>query len=116
MNLEVIYGNIGEGLQWGLTVPSPPPDLPTTATFASLFASQGDAFVRTDAQIKFLYYPLIIGQRKAFYRQRSPESSCVRKETVDINIVVTSRNGDRKIMQSIRIASRPPSRKRKRTS
>ena len=40
----------------------------------------------------------IIGQRKAFYRQRIPESSCARKETVDIDILVTSRNGDRKIM------------------
>ena len=55
----------------------------------------------------------IIGQREAFYRQRIPEPSCVRKETVDIDILVTSRNGDRKIMQSIRITSRPPSRKRK---
>ena len=27
----------------------------------------------------------IIGQRKAFYRQIIPESSCARKETVDIN-------------------------------
>ena len=54
----------------------------------------------------------IIGQRKAFYRQRIPESSCARKETVDIDIFVTSRNGDRKIMQSIRVTSRPPSRKR----
>ena len=45
----------------------------------------------------------IIGQRKAFYRQRIPEFSCVRKETVDIDILVTSRNGGRKIMQSIRI-------------
>ena len=52
----------------------------------------------------------IIGQRKAFYRQRIPESSCARKETVDINILVTSRNCHRKIMQSIRITSRPPSR------
>ena len=26
----------------------------------------------------------IIGQRKAFYRPRIPESSCARKETVDI--------------------------------
>ena len=42
----------------------------------------------------------IIGQRKAFYRQKIPESSCARKETVDIDIFVTSRNGDRKIMQS----------------
>ena len=55
----------------------------------------------------------IIGQRKAFYKQGIPESSCARKETVDINILVTSRNGDRKIMQSIRITSRPPSRKKK---
>ena len=52
----------------------------------------------------------IIGQRKAFYRQRIPEFSCARKETVDIEILVTSRNGHRKIMQSIKIMSRPPSR------
>ena len=49
----------------------------------------------------------IIGQRKVFYRQRIPEPSCARKETVDIDILVTFRNGDRKIMQSIRITSRP---------
>ena len=55
----------------------------------------------------------IIGQKKAFYRQRIPEFSCAKKETVDIDILVTSRNGDRKIMQSIRITSRPTSRKRK---
>ena len=38
----------------------------------------------------------IIGQRKAFYRQRIPESCCARKETIDIDILVTSRNGHRK--------------------
>ena len=48
----------------------------------------------------------IIGQRKAFYRQSIPEFSCARNETVDIAILVTSRNGDRKIMQSFRITSR----------
>ena len=48
---------------------------------------------------------LIIGQRKAFYRDRIPESSCERKETVDIDILITSRNGYREIMQSIRIAT-----------
>ena len=53
----------------------------------------------------------IIGQRKAFHRQRIPEFSSAREETVDIDILVTSRNGDRKIMQSIRIMRRPPSRK-----
>ena len=47
----------------------------------------------------------IIGQRKAFYRHRIPEFSHVRKETAGIDIFVTSRNGDRKIMQSIRITS-----------
>ena len=31
----------------------------------------------------------IIAQRKAFYRKRIPESSCTRKETVDIDILVT---------------------------
>ena len=55
----------------------------------------------------------ILGQKKAFYRQRISGSSCAMKETVDIDILVTSRNGDRKIMQSIRIMSRPPLRKRK---
>ena len=49
----------------------------------------------------------IIGQRKAFYRQIIPESSCVSKETVDI--LVTSRNGDKKLMQSIKITTRPSS-------
>ena len=38
----------------------------------------------------------IIGQRKAFDRQRIPGSSCARKQTVDIDILVTSRNGDKK--------------------
>ena len=55
----------------------------------------------------------ILGQRKAFQRQRIPESSCARKETVDIDVLVTSRNGDRKIMKPIKIASRPHLRKRK---
>ena len=35
------------------------------------------------------------------------------KETVDTDILVTSSKGDRKIMQSMRITSRPPLRKRK---
>ena len=55
----------------------------------------------------------IIGQGKTFYWQRISQSSSVRKETVDIDILVTSRNGDRKIMQSIRITSRLSLRKRK---
>ena len=58
----------------------------------------------------------IIRQRKAFYMQIIPESSCARKETVDIDIPVASKNGDRKIMQSIRITSRLPRRKGSRTS
>ena len=56
---------------------------------------------------------IIIGERKAFYRKRIPEPSFVLKETVDIDICVTSRNGNRNVMQSIRITSRPPSRIRK---
>ena len=33
-----------------------------------------------------------IGQRKAFYRQRIPELSCGRKETVDIDILFMDYN------------------------
>ena len=32
----------------------------------------------------------------------------MRKETFDINILITSRNADRKIMPTIRITSRSP--------
>ena len=53
----------------------------------------------------------IIGQRKTFYRQRIAESSCTSKETVAKDVLVPSRNVDRKIIQSIRIMRRPPSRK-----
>ena len=45
---------------------------------------------------------IILRSRKAFIRQRIPES----KKNVDIEICVTSRNGDRKIMQFIRIIGR----------
>ena len=57
--------------------------------------------------------PKIFGQRITFYCQRIREPSCERRETVDIDILATSRNGDRKIMQSIKITSRLPSRIRK---
>ena len=46
-------------------------------------------------------------QRKAFCRQRIPESSCAMKEAVDIDLLITSRNGDRKFIQPVRIASEP---------
>ena len=45
--------------------------------------------------------------------QRIPERSYARKEPVDIDMLVTFRNGDRKVIRSIRITSRPASRKRK---
>ena len=51
--------------------------------------------------------------RKAFYRYRIPEPGCALKKTVDIGTLVTSGNGDRKIMPSVRIRSRTPSRIRK---
>ena len=38
---------------------------------------------------------MIKHQRKAFYRQGIQRSSCARKEAVDIDILVTSRNGDK---------------------
>ena len=42
-----------------------------------------------------------------------PESSGARQKNVDIDTFATSRSGDRKVMQSIRITSRPPTRIRK---
>ena len=38
----------------------------------------------------------IIGQKKAFYTQKILESSCARKETVDIDILVTLVTGTKK--------------------
>ena len=49
----------------------------------------------------------IIGQRKAIYKQRIPQCSYAKKETVNIDILLTSRNGNRKILQAMRIMSRP---------
>ena len=37
-------------------------------------------------------------EMKPFYRQRNPDVDCAGKETVDIDILMTSRNGHRKIM------------------
>ena len=42
------------------------------------------------------------------YRQITPEYSCARKETVDIDILVTSKNGKVKHIQSIRLTCKPP--------
>ena len=53
---------------------------------------------------------MVKGQRKAFGRQRITESSCTRKKTVDIYILSTASNGERTIMQSIKISSGPATR------
>ena len=39
----------------------------------------------------------------AFHREMIPGSSCTRKENVDIQILVTSLNDNRKVMQAIGI-------------
>ena len=44
--------------------------------------------------------------KKTLFRQEIPESISTRKETLDIDIFITSRNGDRKIMRSIRITKK----------
>ena len=51
----------------------------------------------------------IIVQKKAFFKKTTPEPSYAIKETVDKDILLTSKNDDRKIMQSIRRTSGPPS-------
>ena len=76
--------------------------------------SKQEKVFRKNLNIEGVYYILkavsIIGQRKAFHRQRIPESSCARKETVDIDVLPTFRNGEREIMHSIRITSGPTTR------
>ena len=42
-----------------------------------------------------------MGQRKAFYKQKNPRKQG-RKQIIDRNIFLASRNGDRKIMQSMK--------------
>ena len=41
--------------------PPPPPPHPPPPPPATKFASQGDAHMRTNTQIKFWYYPLCVG-------------------------------------------------------
>ena len=50
--------------------------------------------------------------RKSAY-EKPTVKRCLLILSVDLDIVLTSRNGERKIMQSIRITSRPPLKKRK---
>ena len=47
-----------------------------------------------------------MGQRKALCKQKNSESSCARKETVDIDILITSWNGERKIKRPITMRMR----------
>ena len=58
-----------------------------------------------NSRLDFKPFRSYICQRKVFCRQKIPESCCVRKETVDIEILVTSRNVDIKNMQSLGIIS-----------
>ena len=51
-----VYSKIGGG---SLQPPSPPQNPP-----AAKLASQGDAYVRNNSQIKFLYYPLDMDKLK----------------------------------------------------
>ena len=44
-------------------------------------------------------------QRKAFCRKKNPQSSCARKVTVEMDILIASSNGNRKIIQPTRIIS-----------
>ena len=44
----------------------------------------------------------IIGQRKAFYRQRIPESSCARKETADMDILKKAVSNTKKLVKEMK--------------
>ena len=49
----------------------------------------------------------------SYKKKKHKKITAYRTETVEIDILVVSRNGDRKIRESIRIMSRPNSQKRK---
>ena len=70
---------------------------------------------RKNLQIKGIINSIHLDHKskKTFFRQEIPESISTKKETLDIDIFIISRNGDKKIMRSIRITSRPPSKIRK---
>ena len=59
-----------------------------------------------------LKYLQIIVKKKGFCSKRVLESSSVRKRTIDIDILIKSRN-DRKIIQPVRIAKARVTRMRK---
>ena len=54
---------------------------------------QKEPTVSVNFTLKDIY---IIGQRKAFYRQRIPQPSYAKKETADVEILIAFRNGDSK--------------------
>ena len=66
---------------------------------------------------KFGHYVIktiwIVIQRKPSCRQRIPQSSSARKETADIDIFITFKNGDKKLMPPIKIARGSPTQIRK---
>ena len=53
-----------------------------------------------NSRLKAIY---IIGQRKAFYRSRTPKSNCIRKESVDSTSIQHLELLTEKIIKSIRI-------------
>ena len=70
------------GLQQGLLAPQTPP--------AAKSASQGDAHVRSDAQIKFLYYPL------------SSYSICIKEYLTYLPVVTLSTENNEKLLQQLK--------------
>ena len=43
----------------------------------------------------------LLTQSETFSRQKIPQNSCARKETVDLGIPIKSRDGDKKIMENL---------------
>ena len=58
-----------------------------------------------------IFVKQIFRQRKAFCKQRTTKSSCLMKETVDIDILITKRNDDKKNLAIIQITSVPSSKR-----
>ena len=66
-------------------------------SLVSMYESSGSRFFATTTGIQLgnnAFDKSRLVQRKAFYGQRIPKSNCATKKTFDIDIFITSRNGD----------------------
>ena len=83
------------------------PFMKNHARLSILLQKDGIFLIKFNLISKYLFHisdhTHVIRERKELYSPKFPDSSCVRKEPVDTDILTTSRIDERKIMHLIRI-------------